>query len=397
MSAPKSVGQALKYLQAKHGDSFAFSVGDESPQEFGVNYKAYPFSSHALNDILGIGGIPSGRIVQIAGAESSGKTLLSLDLIKNVQQADPNAWAVFVDAEYTFDKQWAESHGVDTDRLVVIRENDGDEIWTALCGDSKSKDKPGLLRQVLEDEKFAGLKLVVLDSIASISPPVEMAMSFGDQNYSPLARFLPHALRKLTPLLSRTGVSFVGINQVRVKPGVMYGNPEQEPGGHALKHACSVMIHVAKINKSETAIHDDNGVQIGHRLRVRIDKNKCAPAYKVAELDIGYLQGIINTDYELVDLAIQYGAIKQRGPMFDYNGENFKGRDKLFEYFKGRNNYAAELLTLIKEAKVNHEEQKLSDMSLENLKSKADNLGINIPEDDLNDKDAIIAHINALS
>jgi len=213
--------------------------------------------------------------VQFAGQESSGKTYMSLISIAEYQKANPNGWAYYIDAEFTFDSSWAASLGVDLDRVMVYRENNGVKIFERLLGrpskTSAVKSKLGLLD--MEKENPSGLGIIVLDSIASVQPPQEITSEVGKANMALMARFLPPELRKLTPALADTGVVFIGINQVRMDPGVMYGNPESAPGGRALRHACSTMLNFSRIAAKDSVIENDAGEKIGHHVRVRIDKN----------------------------------------------------------------------------------------------------------------------------
>jgi len=322
-------------------------AGDD---EFIADVQTIPSGSLALDDAIGPWGIPRGRIVQYAGPESGGKTLMSLMAIREWQRRDPKNCAVFVDAETTFSGVWAAKLGVDTrpHRLMVLRQTDNRtaaDLINMICGvphhDLKKtgKVKPGILDGVREHggADASGLGLIVLDSLAALRPPLEVIAEAGKINIAPLARFLPPELRRLTPMLGETGVSMIVINQLRIKVGD-YGNPEDTPGGRALKHAISLTVNFARINKKESYIIDEEtGEIIGHHVRAKILKNKVGTPSKVAEFSIKYLQGVVNTHEELADLAVKYGVISRAGSHYSYNGNKLaNGKDNLYE-FLGRN------------------------------------------------------------
>lgn len=315
--------------------------------------------SLSLDDAIGPWGAPKGRIVQYAGRESSGKTFMSLMAIKHWQSLAPHNWAYFIDAECGFNIEWAEILGVDIspDRLRILRSNNGAEIFEKLCGvpnkdPGKPKSKPGLLDMVKEagGAEESGLGIVVLDSVAAIAPPLEMASQAGKSNMALIARFLPPELRKLTPLLSETGVMFIAINQVRTDPGKMYGDPTSTPGGAAWKHFCSVMVHFLMSESKESKIYDKNGEQIGHTLRARIDKNRVGPPKRVCEFDIKYVEGIANQHIELAKLAIKYGVVfRPNNRTYEYGDIKFTSKENFYEGILKIPQ--EELLTKIKEAK----------------------------------------------
>lgn len=217
----KTMADLWKELTKQHGDEGLFHGNDAMTTFTDV----ISSGSHVLDDALGIWGLPRGRVIQYAGQESSGKTYMSLVAIAEYQRSNPDGWALFIDAELTFDQDWAECLGVDLERLIVYRENSGIKIFERLIGQPNKtggrKVKLGILD--LEKENPTGLGIIVLDSIAAVTPPAEEISEVGKQNMTLMARFLPPELRKLTPLLSDTGVTMIFINQIRVKPGVMYG------------------------------------------------------------------------------------------------------------------------------------------------------------------------------
>lgn len=309
--------------------------------------------SHALDEALGIWGLPKGRLIQYAGKESSGKTLMSLVAIREWQKKDPNNWAVFIDAEFTYNKDWAESIGVDNDRVFLVKESDGQKIWTLLCGlpakDSKSKPKPGLLQMEIEEK--SGLGIIVLDSVAAVQAPIEAHKIVGNTNMAPMARFLPDALRRLTPLLSQSGVTFIAINQIRVDLGKMFGDPTSTPGGQAWKHACSTMVHFTMSSKKDSLFIDETGTRYGHIATARIDKNKLAFPMSKCQFELEYKQGVVRLNKEIALLGVKFGIISVSGMSYKYEDFVWKGKEKCFEGIL-ENNLSDVILEKVKEAKL---------------------------------------------
>lgn len=339
-------------MEKHHGDYLL------SYEQLTQKSKAVSTNSYALDEALGIWGVPMGRLVQFAGRESSGKTFMSLQVIKKWQELAEHNWAYFIDAEFAFDRDWAEVLGVDMERLKVFPCNDGVEIFTSLTGvpdkkdHTKPKSKPGLL-DIIKDNGGAedtGMGIIVLDSIASIIPPMEASSEPGKNNMALMGRFMPPELRKLTKLLAQTGVMFIAINQVRVNPGQLYGNPETTPGGSAWKHHCSTMINFAQLTAADTRIENEHGDPIGHRIKARIDKHKVSMSKgKTCEFDIGYVQGVINQHKELMELGIKHGLIaRPNNRTYEYNGNKWVGKDNMAEYFQEETN-ASKLLEQIRQ------------------------------------------------
>jgi recombination protein RecA len=346
----KSMADIWKELQKQHGDEGLYHGSDDMI----AFADTIPSGSYMLDDALGIWGLPRGRIVQYGGQESSGKTYMSLIAIAEYQRANPNGWAMFIDAEYTFDAEWAALLGVDLDRLIVYRENSGVKIFERLVGQpsktSAKKTKLGVLD--LEKENPTGLGIIVLDSLAAMQPLIEETSEVGKQNMALMARFLPPELRKLTPLLSDTGVTFIVINQIRLTPGVMYGNPETSPGGNALKHAHTMMLNFSRIAAKNSVI-EVNGERIGHHVRVRIDKNKLAPPFRVAELAITYSNGITEHNIELRELGARYGIIERpNNKTWVLDGNKYNGKDAMAEALLDKE-LQADILERVKNAKKN--------------------------------------------
>ena len=292
--------------------------------------------SYVLDDALGPWGLPKGRLIQYAGAESCGKTLMSLEAIKNWQNLDPKNWAIFIDVEASFTKEWAEMLGIDGSRLKVIQEQDAANIFTYLCGVphkdmGKDKAKLGLLDMIKEagGAEESGLGIIVLDSVAQMISPIEATKVVGNTNVSPMARFLPDALRRLKPLLSQTGVIFIAINQVRTNIGQMYGDPTSTPGGHAWKHNCDVMVHFTKSASKQNMFFDELGQPYGHIASARVDKNKVGPPRRICSFDLEYTNGVVNEHKEIFDLAVKYGVIQRpTKTTYQLDDEKWVGREK---------------------------------------------------------------------
>lgn len=331
--AKRSMDDIWKEMTKTHGEEGLYDGGGSMI----ACAEATPTGSYLLNDAVGIGGWPKGHLVHFAGAESSGKTLMSLIAIAEYQKSNPGGWAFFIDAEFSFDAAWAKSLGVDLDRIKVYRENKGVQIWERLVGRPKKiatgkvqpdgKAVKGILD--LEKEYRSGLGIIVLDSIAAIIPPIEEGAEIGKSNISPLARFLPDALRRLTPALAETGVTFIAINQLRVSPNVLYGNPETSSGGRALRHASSVMVNFGVINGAESKI-ERGGVRVGHHIKCNIQKNKVGVPYKVAEVAIEYTKGVVNKSIEARDLGAKYGIISRpNNKTWVLDGVQYSGKDDI--------------------------------------------------------------------
>ena len=288
--------------------------------------------SPSLDRALAVGGWPRGRMIQLAGKEASGKTFLSMKAIADWQAIDPENCACFIDAEYTYDPKWAESIGVDNDRVILVKTNEAAKIVTGLIGTVKTNKQsrktvitPGILEMAAEGKtitkktltgrvlefNLAKLGIVVIDSIAAMVTPVEIESEVGKQNIALTARFLANELKKLTPYISDSNVAFFVINQVRVNVGQMFGNPESNPGGKSLKHACSVMVNVAPLSGKDNQIFDDKDERIGHKIRAKIAKNKVGAAFKSADFTLKFDEGIVDVNEELLELYKHLDLVKR--------------------------------------------------------------------------------------
>lgn len=339
MAKKISASDAEKEISKFFGEDTIFFDGN-----IATRYDSISTGSPALDEAIGIGGIPMGRITQLAGKESSGKTMLALSCIKEFLDKNPENTALFIDAEYTYDPAWAEKQGVDTSRVMVIKTNDAKTIFEGLIGKVKvnsvtkkvSKSMRGILDHVIEgvDPRFKNLGIIVLDSIAVLNTPMEISSDIGKANMAPIPRFLSTELKKLTPVVAQANVAFIGINQVRVNLGQMFGDPSTSPGGKALKHACSLMLNMAPVLTSEAVIKNSDGDKVGHTVRAKIQKNKVGAPFRQAEYRVEYEKGIVDQQIEIFDLAIKYGLItRPNNQNYVIAGEKIRGRDAALKYF----------------------------------------------------------------
>jgi len=355
MATKMNMSDAEKELLKFFGDDTVFLSGDV---KVGA-YESISTGSPSLDRAICIGGIPRGRITQLAGKESSGKTMLALSCIKNYLDENQDNTALFIDAEYTYDPDWAESLGVDTSRVMVIKTNDAKKIFEGLIGTVKvnsvskkvTKNMKGILDYVIEgvDPRFKNLGIVVLDSIAVLNTPMEVAADVGKANMAPIPRFLSTELKKLTPIVAQANVAFIGINQVRVNLGQMFGDPTSSPGGKALKHACSLMINMAPISGSDSIISDNSGNRVGHRVRAKIGKNKVGSPFRVAEYNIEYLSGVVDLEQEVLDLAVEFSIVERpNNKSYIIDGEKIVGRSNAISYLKENQDVCNNLLLTIR-------------------------------------------------
>jgi len=338
---PKRItaSEAEKEITKFFGEDTIFFDGNIS-----TKYDAISTGSPGLDEAIGIGGIPMGRITQLAGQESSGKTMLALSCIKSYLDKHPDNTALFIDAEFTYDPEWAKGQGVDISRVMVIKTNEAKEIFQGLIGITTvnkktkkvSKKMRGILDHIIEgtDPRFKNLGIIVLDSIAVLNTPLEISAEIGKANMAPIPRFLSTELKKLTPIVAQANIAFVGINQVRVNLGQMFGDPTTSPGGKALKHACSLMINMAPIFGADNVIKDDSGDKIGHTVRAKIQKNKVGAPFRQAEYKVEYKKGIVNREEEIFELGIKYSIIERPNSQnYVVNGEKIRGKDNAIAAF----------------------------------------------------------------
>ena len=314
---------ALSQIEKQYGKGAIMRLG----QNGGMNVEAISTGSITLDAATGIGGLPKGRIVEIYGPESSGKTTLALHCVAEAQKAGGEA--AFVDAEHALDPVYASNLGVDVDSLLVSQPDNGEqalEITEALV-------------------RSGAIDIIVVDSVAALVPRAEIDGDMGDSHVGLHARLMSQALRKLAPAVSKSNTVIIFINQLREKVGVVYGNPEVTTGGRALKFYSTMRIDVRRAE----AIKAAGNQFIGNRTRVKIVKNKVAPPFKEAEFDIMYGKGI-SREGEILDLAVDLDIIHKSGSWFSYNSERLgQGRDKVKEYLIENPKFADEITKQIKQ------------------------------------------------
>jgi recombination protein RecA len=317
----KALQLTLDKLDKTYGKGTVMKMGDKAIEEV----ETISSGSLGIDLALGVGGYPKGRIIEIYGPESSGKTTLTLHAIAEAQKA--GGIAAFIDAEHAFDRNYAEKLGVDIENLIISQPDNGEQAL-----------------EIAENLIRSGaIDIVVIDSVAALTPKSEIEGEMGDSKMGLHARLMSQALRKLTGTISKTHCTVFFINQLREKIGVMFGNPETTTGGNALKFYASVRLDIRR----STQIKDGENV-LGNRTKVKIVKNKVAPPFKVAEFDIMYGEGISKTG-EILDLAVEFEIIKKAGSWFSYGDTKLgQGRDAVKALIKDNPELADELEEKIK-------------------------------------------------
>jgi recombination protein RecA len=317
----KALQLTLDKLDKTYGKGTVMKMGDKAVEEV----ETISSGSLGIDLALGVGGYPRGRVIEIYGPESSGKTTLTLHAIAEAQKA--GGIAAFIDAEHAFDRNYAEKLGVDIENLIISQPDNGEQAL-----------------EIAENLIRSGaIDIVVIDSVAALTPKSEIEGEMGDSKMGLHARLMSQALRKLTGTISKTNCTVFFINQLREKIGVMFGNPETTTGGNALKFYASVRLDIRR----STQIKDGDNV-LGNRTKVKVVKNKVAPPFKVAEFDIMYGEGISKTG-EILDLAVEFEIIKKAGSWFSYGETKLgQGRDAVKALIKDNPELADELEAKIK-------------------------------------------------
>lgn len=356
-----ALGEAMSLIEKNFGKGSIMKLGDESVEDVEV----IPTGSIGLNWALGVGGFPRGRITEIFGPESSGKTTLAIHAIAQAQKQ--GGIAAIIDAEHAFDRFYAEKLGVDVNNLLIAQPDNGEQALE-------------IAEQLI---RSAAVDILVVDSVAALTPKNEIEGDMGDRNMGLQARLMSQAMRKLTGVISRTNTTCIFINQLREKIGQMFGPAETTTGGNALKFYASVRIDI----RPGTALKDGEDV-LGRHAKVKVVKNKVAPPFKRAEFDIMFGEGISRSS-EIIDLGVEYGVIQKSGSWFSYNGSKLaQGRDAAKRVIDDNPELADELEALITEALKNgkgtgKKDKKSSDSA--QPKSKEADSGAADDIDDLND------------
>ncbi len=318
----KALESVFSVIEKEYGTGSIMKLGDANS----VDVEVIPTGSLTLDIALGVGGLPRGRVIEIYGPESSGKTTVALHVVAEAQKMGGEA--AFIDAEHALDPVYAKKLGVDIDNLIVAQPDTGEQALDIA---------EALVRS-------GALDVIVVDSVAALVPKAEIDGEMGDSHVGLLARLMSQALRKLTAVISKSGTVVIFINQLREKVGVMYGNPETTPGGRALKFFSSVRLDVRRgeVIKNGTEL-------IGNKTKVKVVKNKVAPPFKTAEFDILYGEGI-SKEGNILDFAVENNIIKKSGAWFSYNGEKIgQGRDNVRKYMVENKEFTAEIDRQVRE------------------------------------------------
>ena len=319
----KALRAAMEKIEKNYGKGSIMKLGDENIE----NIEVIPTGSIALDAALGVGGYPKGRIIEIYGPESSGKTTLAIHAIAEAQKA--GGIAAFIDAEHAFDRFYAEKLGVDVENLWISQPDSGEQALE-------------IAEQLI---RSSAVDIIVIDSVAALTPKAELEGDMGDSKMGLQARLMSQALRKLTAAINKTNTTCIFINQLRDKIGVVYGNPETTTGGNALKFYASVRIDIRRMS-----VIKDGEEQLGTRTKVKVVKNKVAPPFKRAEFDIMFGEGISKIG-EIVDLGVDYGVVKKAGSWFSYGDRKIgQGRDAVKELLKNDDGLRNEIEAKVREA-----------------------------------------------
>ena len=319
----KALDAALSQIEKQFGKGSVMKLGDSSAN---MNVETIPTGSLSLDIALGLGGIPKGRVIEVYGPESSGKTTVALHMVAEVQKR--GGVAGFIDAEHALDPVYASKIGVDIDNLYISQPDNGEQAL-----------------EITETLVRSGaVDIIIVDSVAALVPKAEIDGDMGDSHVGLQARLMSQALRKLTACISKTNCTVIFINQLREKVGVMFGNPETTTGGRALKFYSSVRMDVRRIETLKQA-----GEMIGNRTRIKVVKNKIAPPFKEAEFDIMFGEGI-SREGDVLDLAANIGVINKSGAWYAYNGDKIgQGRENAKQFLREHPEVMAEAESKVRE------------------------------------------------
>lgn len=318
----KALAEAFKSIEKTYGKGSVMRLGDAAQEKIDV----IPSGSIALDTAMGVGGYPKGRIIEIFGPESSGKTTFALHAIAEAQKQ--GGYAAFVDAEHALDPCYAKALGVDIDNLIVSQPDDGEQALEIV---------EALVRSNV-------ISIIVIDSVAALVPKAEIEGDMGASHVGLQARLMSQAMRKLAGVINKSKTVAIFINQIREKVGVLFGNPETTSGGRALKFYATIRLDIRRVDQLK-----DGTDAIGNLTRIKVVKNKVAPPFKTAEVDLIYGKGISH-EGEILDLGVKYDIIDKSGAWFSYNGERLgQGRENVKEVIKNNPNLAKEIEDKIRE------------------------------------------------
>ena len=318
----KALDLAITQIDRQFGKGSIMRLGDN---EFSQMENVISTGCLSLDVALGVGGVPKGRIIEIYGPESSGKTTLALHIVAEAQKS--GNYAAFIDAEHAVDPEYSKKLGVNTEELLISQPDNGEQALE-IC--------ETLVRS-------GALDVIVVDSVAALVPRAELEGDMGDSHMGLQARLMSQALRKLTGTVSRSNTTVIFVNQIREKIGVMFGNPETTPGGRALKFYSSIRMEIRRITTLK-----DGGESVGNRVRVKVVKNKVAPPFKQTEFDLMYGQGI-SFEGDILDLAVSGSIIEKTGAWFSYGDMKIgQGRENSKQFLKDNNDILAEIIDKVK-------------------------------------------------
>lgn len=327
----KALKMALDKIEKDFGKGSIMKLGDRPS----VQVDCIPTGALALDIALGVGGVPRGRIIEIYGPESSGKTTLAQHIAAEAQKR--GGIAAFIDAEHALDPEYAKNLGVNIDELLISQPDTGEQA----------------LEIAEELVRSGAIDVIVIDSVAALVPKAEIEKAMDEQQMGLQARLMSKALRKLTAIVGKTNTTVIFINQLRQKIGIMFGNPETTTGGNALKYYASVRLDIRRIE----SLKNKDGEDIGNRVKVKVAKNKVAPPFRTAEFDIVYGKGI-SAIGNILDVAVNMDIVKKAGAWFSYNDEKIgQGRDKSKEYLAENPEILKEIETKVREKLANDREQ----------------------------------------